>query len=151
MISFVWWKYCHVLGCSGLPRWRRKWQPTPVFLPGEPHGWRSLVGYSPRSRKESDKTERRHFHFHRRALGFPGGASGTEPTCQCMRHKRRGFNPWVRKIPWRRAWQPTTAFLPGESHGFSTVHRVSESWTRLSDGAHAHTLVCCCKCLPNWK
>ena len=93
------------------------WQPTPVFLPGEPHGWRSLVGYSPRSRKESDKTERRHFHFHRRALGFPGGASGTEPTCQCMRHKRRGFNPWVRKIPWRRAWQPTTAFLPGESHG----------------------------------
>ena len=38
--------------------WRRKWQPTPVFLPGESHGQRSLVGYSPRGRKESDKTER---------------------------------------------------------------------------------------------
>ena len=38
--------------------WRRKWQPTPVFLPGESHGWRSLVGYSPRGRKESDTTER---------------------------------------------------------------------------------------------
>ena len=38
--------------------WRRKWQPTPVFLPGESHGWRSLVGYSPRGRKESDMTER---------------------------------------------------------------------------------------------
>ena len=43
--------------------WRRKWQPTPVFLPGESHGWRSLVGYSPWSRKESDTTERLHFHF----------------------------------------------------------------------------------------
>ena len=38
--------------------WRRKWQPTPVFLPGESHGWRSLVGYSPWGRKELDTTER---------------------------------------------------------------------------------------------
>ena len=37
--------------------WRWKQQPTPVFLPKESHGWRSLVGYSPRGRKESDKTE----------------------------------------------------------------------------------------------
>ena len=37
--------------------WRRKWQPTPVFLPGEFHGQRSLVGYSPRGCKESDMTE----------------------------------------------------------------------------------------------
>ena len=37
---------------------RRKWQPTPVFLPGKSYGQRSLVGYSPRSRKESDTTER---------------------------------------------------------------------------------------------
>ena len=37
--------------------WKRKWQPTPVFLPGESHGWRSLVGYSPRGCKESDRTE----------------------------------------------------------------------------------------------
>ena len=44
----------------------------------------------------------------------PGGASGKEPTCQCI---RCGFHPWVRKIPWRRAWQPTPVFLPGESHG----------------------------------
>ena len=42
--------------------WRRKWQPTPVFLPGESHGQRSLVGYSPRGRKESDTTEQLHFH-----------------------------------------------------------------------------------------
>ena len=49
--------------------------------------------------------------------GFPGGASSKEPACPCRRHKRRGFDPWVRKIPWRRAWQPTPVFLPGESHG----------------------------------
>ena len=50
-------------------------------------------------------------------LDFPGGASGKEPTCQCRRCKRFRFNPWVRKILWRRKWQPTPVFLPGESHG----------------------------------
>ena len=48
--------------------------------------------------------------------GFPGGANGKEPACQCRRRKRRGFDPWVGKIPWRRA-RPTLLFLPGESHG----------------------------------
>ena len=49
--------------------------------------------------------------------GFLGGASGKEPSYQYRRHKRNGFYLWVRKIPWRRAWQPTSVFLPGESHG----------------------------------
>ena len=45
--------------------WRREWQPTPVFLPGEPHGQRSLVGFRPWDRKESDTTERlTHTHTH---------------------------------------------------------------------------------------
>ena len=56
-------------------------------------------------------------HISIQYVGFPGGNSGKEPTCQCRRHKRHGFCPWVRKILWRRAWQPTPAFLPGESHG----------------------------------
>ena len=47
---------------SGRFPWRRKWQPTPVFLSGESHGRRSLVGYSPWGHKESDTTERLHFH-----------------------------------------------------------------------------------------
>ena len=69
-------------------------------------------------------------------LGFPGGASAKEPTGQCRRHKRRGFNPWVRKIPWRRKWQPSPVFLLGESLGQRSlvgcvVHRVTKSWTRL--------------------
>jgi len=49
--------------------------------------------------------------------GFSGAARGKEPVCQFKRHKRCVFDPWVRKIPWKRAWQPTPVFLPGESHG----------------------------------
>ena len=47
----------------GRSPWRRKWQPTPVLLPGYSHGQRSLVGYSPWGHKESGWTERLHFHF----------------------------------------------------------------------------------------
>ena len=47
-----------------------------------------------------------------RCSHFPGGTGGKEPICQCSRHRRHGFDPWVRKIPWRRKWQPTP-----ESHG----------------------------------
>ena len=48
-------------------------------------------------------------------LGFPGGASAEEPTCQWRRHKKRGFDPWVGKIPWRREWQPTPVLLALEN------------------------------------
>ena len=46
--------------------------------------------------------------------GPPRWLSGKEPTCQCG---ICGFDPWVQKIPWRRKWQATPVFLPGESHG----------------------------------
>ena len=44
-------------------------------------------------------------------------ALGKESACQYGRHKRCRFDPWVRKIPWRRAWYPTPVFLPGGSQG----------------------------------
>ena len=50
-------------------------------------------------------------------MGFPSGASDKEPACQCRRCKRRRFDPWVGKICWRRARQPTPVFLPEKSHG----------------------------------
>ena len=50
-------------------------------------------------------------------MGFPCGTSGKEVTCQYRRCKRRKFDPWVGKIPWRRAWQFTPVFLPEEPHG----------------------------------
>ena len=47
-------------------------------------------------------------------MGLPWWLSGKESTCQCRRY---GLDPWVGKIPWRRKWQLTPVFLPGESHG----------------------------------
>ena len=47
---------------------------------------------------------------------FPGGAVVRNLPAD-VGDMRLGFNPWVRKIPWRRAWQPIPVFLPGESHG----------------------------------
>ena len=57
--------------------------------------------------------------------GLPQWLSGKESTTEihfrfnlkCRSCRRYGFDPWIRKIPWRRAWQPIPAFLPGESHG----------------------------------
>ena len=50
--------------------------------------------------------------------GLPGWYSGKESACRCRGHGRLRLNdPWVRKIPWGRAQQPTPVFLPGESHG----------------------------------
>ena len=46
---------------------------------------------------------------------LPRWLSGGEPVCQCERCRTCGFYPWVGKIPWRRKWQPTAVFLPGES------------------------------------
>ena len=74
---------------------------------------------------------------------LPRWLSGKEPTYRCRRHKRPGFDPWVGKILWRRAWQPTPVFLPGESHGQRSLvgdkstgsQRVRDNW---SDLAHKH-------------
>ena len=72
--------------------------------------------------------------------GIPKWHSGKEPVCQCRRHKRFGFNPWVRKIPWRRKWQPAPGFLPGESHGQRNL--VSSSpWARRELAMTEHTPV----------
>ena len=50
--------------------WRRKWQPTPLFLPGKSHGHGSLVGYSPRGRKESNTTEWLNNNIGRDCFGY---------------------------------------------------------------------------------
>ena len=67
---------------------------------------------------------------------FSGGGGGKESACQYRRHKRRGFDPWVGKIPWRRAWQPTPVFLPGESHGQGRLAGCS-AWLAQSDTPEA--------------
>ena len=68
--------------------------------------------------------------IHRR---LPRQSSGKESACQCRRHKRHGFEPWVRKIPWKKAWQPTPWKIPWTEGAWqATVHGVAKSQTRLS-------------------
>ena len=82
------------------------------------------------------------------SFGFSNGASGEEPSCQCRRHKRHGFYPWVRKIPWRRTqgpvdshwrrkWQPTPVFSPGESYGQRSLTGYSPWGYKESDMTEA--------------
>ena len=50
-------------------------------------------------------------------MGFPGGAHGKEPACQYRRRKKGSSIPRLGGFPWRKKWQLTSIFLPGESHG----------------------------------
>ena len=71
--------------------------------------------------------------------GFAGGSCGRESACQHTRRERRGFDPCVRKIPWRRKWQLTPELLPGKSRGQRSLagcspwgHRDSDTTGQLS-------------------
>ena len=62
-----------------------------------------------------------------------------ESTCQCRRHKRCRFNPWVRKIPWSRKWQTTPVFLPGKFHGQRSLTGYSPwGWKELDTTEQWH-------------
>ena len=70
--------------------------------------------------------------------GFLGAASGKEYSRQSRRCKRCEFNPWVRKIPWRRKWYLTSVFLPGKFRGQRSLEGygpwgATKIWSRLSD------------------
>ena len=71
---------------------RRQWHPTPVLLPGEYHGWRSLVGYSPWGHEESDTTEWLHFHF---SLSCIGEGNSNPLQCSCLENPRDGGAWWA--------------------------------------------------------
>ena len=83
---------------------RRQWHPTPVLLPGNSHGQRSLVGCSPWGREELDTTERLPFHF---SLSFIGEGNGNPLQCSCLENPR----------DWGAWW--------------AAVYRVAQSRTRL--------------------
>ena len=89
------------------------------------------------------KVQEAHFW---RSYSVPGDASGKESACQCRSHKRPGFNPWVGKSPWRRRWQPTPVFWPGESHGQRSLagysprdRRVRHDWASEHITTHEET------------
>ena len=65
---------------------------TPARLPGKSHGWRSLVGYSPWGREESDATEQLHFHF---SLSCIGEGNGNPLQCSYLENPRDRGASWV--------------------------------------------------------
>ena len=76
-------------------------------------------------------------HTHR----FLGDSVVNNIACQCRRCKRCRFNPWVSKIPWKRAWQPTPVFLPGKFHGQRSLVGYSLWGHKESDTTeHTHIL-----------
>ena len=83
---------------------RRQWHPTPVLLPGKPHGRRSPMSCSPWGFEESDTTERLHFHF---SLSCIGEGNGNPLQCSCLENPRNGGAWWA------------------------AVYGVTQSWTRL--------------------
>ena len=94
-----------LLNCTHLTQSRRRqWQPTSVLLPGKSHGWRSLVGFSPWGREESDTTERLHIFF---SLSCIGEGNGNPLHCPFLENPRNS-----------RAW-------------WAAVYGVAQSWTRL--------------------
>ena len=84
--------------------------------------------------------------------GFPSGASSKEPSCQCRRHKRHVFDPWVRKIPWRRTWPPTKYSCLENLHrqrslsGYNTQGCKESGTTEATQHACTHAL-CTVRCL----
>ena len=96
--------------------WRRQWHPTPVLLPGEPQGQRSLAGCSPWGHWESDTTERLHFHF---SLSYIGEGNGNPLQCSCLENPRTGE--------------------PGGLQSMGS-HRVGHDWSDLAAAAFSLTL-----------
>ena len=80
------------------------------------------INHSSKSNKEVDGLSRAWIHQRASQVAFQ---VSKEPTFQWRRHKRHSFNPGVGKIPWRRVWQPTPVFSPGESHGQKSLEGYS--------------------------
>ena len=99
-------------------------QPTPVLLPGKSHGWRSLAGYSPWGRKESDMTERLHF-FLLHSLNTPlraRGVAGLSGFAQGCRPPRLGFLGELAQHQPGRASGPLGQDSLGRARGWSLIH-----------------------------
>ena len=117
------------------------WAPGVLFLPSAPAtlGWQWFPGVSL-------------WHFHicfpfnpaHTSDGLPSWLSGKESSCQCRRHLRLGFDPWIGKIPWQRKWQPTPVFLLRKSHVQRSLtdyspwdHKKSDTAGQLNTHTHS--------------
>ena len=114
------------------PPGKGKWQPTPVFLPGESHGHRSLVGYSPQGHKELR-------HDWSDLAGFPGSSDGK---ASAYNAGGLGSIPGSGRSPGERNGNPLQYSClenpMDQGAWWATVHRVAKSRTRLSDFNSLH-------------
>ena len=101
--------------------WRRQWHPTPAFLPGKSHGWRSLAVCSPWSH---DTTERLQFHL---SLSCTGEGNGNPLQCSCLENPRDGGAWWA------------------------AVHRVAQGRTRLKRLSSGSSSSRACRILVLWN
>ena len=105
-----------------------------TLIPPYPHDYVIIITFKGPTSK---------YHHYIRCWGFPGGSVVKNPPANARTLRGCGFNSWVKKLLWRRKWQPTPVFFPGKSHGqrgawLATVEGVARSWTRLSEHAHRH-------------
>ena len=119
--------------------WRRKWQPTPVFLPGESHGRRSLVGWSPWGHEESNIAERLHFHF---SLPCIGEGNGNPLQCSCLEYPRDGGLPSMGSHRVGHDWSHLAAAVAA-CYLLPSVSLSHECTVEFSKG-HMICNICCC-------
>ena len=119
---------------------RRQWHPIPVLLPGKSHGWRSLVGCSPWGCKESDRTERLHFHS---SLSCIGEGNGNPLQCSYLENPRDGGAWW--------------AAIYGVAQSQTRLKRLSSSrdyhtkWNKSEkDKYHVISLICGNSYITQW-
>ena len=105
------------------------------------HGQRSLAAYSPWGHKEVDMTECAHTKRQ-----CSDKKKKEKSACQFRGHSRYGLDPWVRKTPTNRKWQPIPVFFPGKFHGQRSLVGYKES-----DTTRTHTYLCKKQSfLPKW-
>ena len=103
--------------------WRKRWQPTPVLLPGKSHGQRSLVGCSPWGCEESDTTdttERLPFHF---SLSCIGEGNGNPLQCSCLENPRDGGAWWAAIYEITQSWTRLKRLSSNSSRTYYCLHR----------------------------
>ena len=131
--------------------WRKKWQLTPVFLPGESQGQGSLVGCRLSGCTESDMTEATQQQQQHTAStwAYQVALVVKNPLANASRSKRLGFNPWVGKIPWRRETIHSSILgwrIPMDRGTWqATGHRVAKSRTVLK-----WLIMHICPLFPRW-
>ena len=127
--------------------WRRKWQPTPVFLLGKFHGQRSLAGYSPRSHKESDTTKQlsRHTCMGFWSIRFQPVHKAAASARDLVRSYYTRNMVWGNWPPRGRYWcslLSTTVFrlpLNTYTHTHTCTHARMHACTHVCVRAHTHT------------